>query len=75
MQYGVERILTRFVVDIDKFLSKIIKDNINVHFDKNFDLLWQEGFVKRYDGIYLITSLLYLKSLEDIESVDVGVKR
>lgn len=55
--------------------SKIIKDNINVHFDKNFDLLWQEGFVKRYDGIYLITSLLYLKSLEDIESVDVGVKR
>ena len=33
----------QFVVDIDKFLSKIIKDNINVHFDKNFDLLWQEG--------------------------------
>lgn len=46
-----------------------------MHFDKNFDLLWQEGFVKRYDGINLITSLLYLKSLEDIESVDVGVKR
>lgn len=46
-----------------------------MHFDKNFDLLWQEGFVKRYDGIYLITSLLYLKSLEDIECVDVGVKR
>ena len=39
-------------------------DNINVHFDKNIDLLWQEGFVKRYDGIYLFTSLLYLKSLE-----------
>lgn len=39
-----------------------------MHFDKDFDLLWQEGFVKRYDGIYLITSLLYLKSLEDIES-------
>ena len=65
----------RFVVDIDKFLSKIIMDNINVHFDKNFDLLWQKGIVKWYDGIYLITSLLYLKSLEDIERVDVGVKR
>lgn len=50
-------------------------DNINVHFDKNFDLLWQEGFVNRYDSIYLNTSLLYLKSLEDIESFDVGVKR
>ena len=44
-----------------------------MRFDKNFDLLWQEGFVIRYDGIYLITSLLYLKRLEDIESVDVGV--
>lgn len=50
-------------------------DNINVHFDKNFDLLWQKGIVKWYDGIYLITSLLYQKSLEDIERVDVGVKR
>ena len=46
-----------------------------MHFDKNFDLLWQKGIVKWYDGIYLITSLLYLKSLEDIERVDVGVKR
>lgn len=47
-------------------------EKIKIHFDKIFDLLWQEGIVKRYDGIYLITSLLYLKSLEDIESVDVG---
>ena len=28
-------------------------NNINVHFDKIFDLLWQEGIVKWYDGIYL----------------------
>ena len=47
-------------------------EKIKIHFDKIFDLLWQEGFVKRYDGIYLITSLLYLKSLEDMESVNVG---
>ena len=47
-------------------------EKIKIYFDKIFDLLWQEGIVKRYDGIYLITSLLYLKSLEDIESIDVG---
>ena len=47
-------------------------EKIKIHFDKIFDLLWQEGFVKRYDGIYLITSLLYLKSLEDMASVNVG---
>lgn len=50
-------------------------EEIKIHFDKIFNLLWQEGIVKWYDGIYLITSLLYLKSLEDIESVDVGMKR
>ena len=50
-------------------------EKIKIHFDTIFDLFWQEGIVKWYDGIYLITSLLFLKSLEDIESVDVGVKR
>ena len=57
------------------FFCDVIVEKIKIHFDTIFDLFWQEGIVKWYDGIYLITSLLFLKSLEDIESVDVGVKR
>lgn len=45
--------------------------NINVHFNKIFDLLWHEDIVKRYDDIYQITSILNLKSLGYIECVNV----
>ena len=42
---------------------------IKKHLDKIFDLFRQAGITNRFDAIYQITCLLYLKSLEDIELV------
>lgn len=42
---------------------------IKRHLDEIFDLFLQVGITNRFDTIYQVTCLLYLKSLEDIENV------